>query len=1009
VSDSLDHRLDAFELRLHELEDELGQLRRLASAQVLTAAPAPDPQQQAEPAVLRAPAAPLEPQPALAPWFVTVLEDVKALIDAGDVKHALRMLEGARATALSRGDMAVLSAIVDLARSIGASTSSSTRGRAERLVYSATQNLRFLGQKTDPAATAQSSVPTWTAPIAASHPETVSRPATKRPKVTAESLLGASTLAIAGGVVTLLGIVFFFVLAVNRGWIGPIGRVGLGAAASALVFAAGFELRRRYGDTRASLAAAGVGISGGFVTLLAAAAMYDLVSTYAALAICSAIATIGLATSLLWKSQTVAGFGLVGAMLVPVVVAAQSGLSVLGTAFVSILFATAAVVSLRRDWWKLLAVSGLVTAPQIAALVARPEYHGAAPWRIVTLAIVFSALYAATGIVYQLQRSGDGLGQLSTSFLSGSATLAALGAVRLFGDQHDKGIALALIAVAYLALSAVVFRRATARDVSAFLAAIGLTVGAVAVAVLFDGNAVTYAWAAEGALLAWLARRVRELRYQVWSAIYVLLALGHALVLDAPPVQLLRDVVQPAAGVSSVIAAAAACTVFGLYARPWSERFADRGGLYGWLAPLFTAWQDVQGVMRSIAFWAAGALGAYAASLGALAFSTSFDWGHVAVATIFAGTGLGLMLVGSSRRSAQLRDGGLAWLGLTTVFVVVHGQLTIEATPRAWSFAVVGVALLAAGLARQLLRRRPVTLDLAAAILAVIAAGLLGAAVHLLVGNGADATTGEGLGLLGLGIVYAVLAVAVRLRAERDFASVLGSVALVAGIIGSAELFDGTALVLVWVVGSALLGWLARNVRERRLLVAAGVLAALAVAHAFAFDAPPNRLFTTGEHPAGGALAVLATAIGVGWLAYLLVGDESWLPKLRLAGWCTAGVLGVYGLSLVILDAVERMFPGVSLHTSFQRGQTGVSAFWGLIGLALLYAGLKRWRGLRIAGFAVLGVSLAKIFLYDLPSLSSVTRAASFLAVGAVLLLGGFLYQHLSADGGHDSNGPRSV
>jgi hypothetical protein len=41
---------------------------------------------------------------------------------------------------------------------------------------------------------------------------------------------------------------------------------------------------------------------------------------------------------------------------------------------------------------------------------------------------------------------------------------------------------------------------------------------------------------------------------------------------------------------------------------------------------------------------------------------------------------------------------------------------------------------------------------------------------------------------------------------------------------------------------------------------------------------------------------------------------------------------------------------------------------------------------------AVIPVSLAKIFLYDLPSLSSITRALSFLAVGAVLLLGGFFY-----------------
>ena len=64
----------------------------------------------------------------------------------------------------------------------------------------------------------------------------------------------------------------------------------------------------------------------------------------------------------------------------------------------------------------------------------------------------------------------------------------------------------------------------------------------------------------------------------------------------------------------------------------------------------------------------------------------------------------------------------------------------------------------------------------------------------------------------------------------------------------------------------------------------------------------------------------------------------------------------------------------------------------------VVYIGLKRRRrALRIAGLAFFPISLAKIFLYDLPALSSVTRALSFLAVGAVLLLGGFFYQRMTA------------
>src|SRR6516165_10704549 len=55
------------------------------------------------------------------------------------------------------------------------------------------------------------------------------RPAPPRrelPGIEISDLIGARALATAGGVVTLLGVVFFFVLAVDHGWIGHEGRVG---------------------------------------------------------------------------------------------------------------------------------------------------------------------------------------------------------------------------------------------------------------------------------------------------------------------------------------------------------------------------------------------------------------------------------------------------------------------------------------------------------------------------------------------------------------------------------------------------------------------------------------------------------------------------------------------------------------------------------------------------------------------------------------------------------------
>ena len=103
-------------------------------------------------------------------------------------------------------------------------------------------------------------------------------PACRRAPQFELDLLGPRALAVAGGIVTLLGIIFFFVLAVNRGWIGPNARVALGGIASAIVFAAGLELKRRYGTTYAALAAVGAGIAGGYATLLSAAALYHMLS-----------------------------------------------------------------------------------------------------------------------------------------------------------------------------------------------------------------------------------------------------------------------------------------------------------------------------------------------------------------------------------------------------------------------------------------------------------------------------------------------------------------------------------------------------------------------------------------------------------------------------------------------------------------------------------------------------------------------------------------------------------
>ena len=60
----------------------------------------------------------------------------------------------------------------------------------------------------------------------------------------------------------------------------------------------------------------------------------------------------------------------------------------------------------------------------------------------------------------------------------------------------------------------------------------------------------------------------------------------------------------------------------------------------------------------------------------------------------------------------------------------------------------------------------------------------------------------------------------------------------------------------------------------------------------------------------------------------------------------------------------------------------------------------------RFAGLGLLGLALAKLFIFDLSRLSSLTRATSFLAVGIALLAGGFLVQRLNGGQRSRSIGP---
>ncbi len=96
----------------------------------------------------------------------------------------------------------------------------------------------------------------------------------------------------------------------------------------------------------------------------------------------------------------------------------------------------------------------------------------------------------------------------------------------------------------------------------------------------------------------------------------------------------------------------------------------------------------------------------------------------------------------------------------------------------------------------------------------------------------------------------------------------------------------------------------------------------------------------------------------------------------------------------------------MAIMESDQSYKLGLSILWGVY--ALLLIGLGIWKArkyLRIAAIILFGVTLAKLFLYDIASLNTISKTIVFVSLGIILLIISFLYnkyKHIITDENED-------
>ena len=169
----------------------------------------------------------------------------------------------------------------------------------------------------------------------------------------------------------------------------------------------------------------------------------------------------------------------------------------------------------------MLAAALAARLPQIAVLVA--QQGEGAPTGVVALAAGFWLVYLAAGLA---QRRRGGAKDLANALVLVSASFAASSAFALLNGTllgiDREGLALLAVASVYGIVSAGLLKRD--RDGSALTGSIALALSALGFAELLGGDTLAIAWAARAALVAWLAVRLRELRYGAAALAYLALA-----------------------------------------------------------------------------------------------------------------------------------------------------------------------------------------------------------------------------------------------------------------------------------------------------------------------------------------------------------------------------------------------------------------------------------------------------------------------------------------------------
>ena len=773
-----------------------------------------------------------------------------------------------------------------------------------------------------------------------------------------EERFGTQWVVWVGGLALALGGFFLVRYSIEQGLVGPGVRVTLGALLAIALIAAGEWARRSEQLTGivglpsahipSMLTAVGTTIA--YADVYAAYGLYGFLGPAAAFLLLGVVALATLAAALL-HGPALAGLGLVGAFVTPLLVASD-----------------------HPDYWSLYIYLAVVTAA--AFVLARMRM-----WRwLAVTAIGFAVLWVFPGIT---DHGVDALPAHAFHIVAGFG-LAALLIVSglLYGPAAQPGRidAVSSGALAAFLAAATIVVLASRHDPLALATLVALVVATCAIA--WRSEAATAAVPAAAALVA--------IVFAHWSVNTDIL---HLIAPGGPAAGVVPEPEQAQFGWHLVLGigfallfAAAGFLAQGRSGQPLVPMLWSAAAVFVPVAVLVALYYRIAGFDRSIPFASVALL------LAALAAAATESLHRRAPRPGLAASG------------AIFATGAVAGLALALTMALDKGALTV-----ALAVMVPGIAWISEK------RPLPALRWLAAVITALVLARF--AREPRIVGADVGTVPIFNWLLYGFGVPTAAFWFAghrLRRRADDaparvvDLAAIFFTVLLVFLEIrhfmtGGDVYRETTALTDLAIEVSAALA-LTIGLERLRLRtgsvvhnVGALALAALALAGIVLGLGLIENPILTGEPVGGPFLNLILLGYGV---PALLAGVLALVSRgVRPPVYGTVAAVAAVALALAYLTLqVTWLYHGPVLTdgATSDAEQYSYSAVWLAFGVVLLAAGIRlHSRPVRFASAAVTILTVLKVFLLDMSSLTGIYQALSFIGLGIVLLGIGWFYQRL--------------